>query len=255
MKIRTEQDVAALDQAIKQKLGIDVQKYRDEAVLQTFLDLLNVPEYLYKWLARPIGLAILLFVVGLFLLNLNLLGLILYFSIGFFLFMTTGVFTGFLMMIKKIQSDVFSLLSYSLEIMKSAVADLNHANDQVTPENRKEVFGLLFKGIIHLLTIPTMTKVLSERVPLIGTLISGLIKKALTTVANKVKFDETGLKEELQKEEGTPSAFEEYATSITAVSKNLDKVVNFSFGTIQVPLVISLGLSSLSLLCFLYFVH
>ena len=45
MKIRSQKDVDRLEEAIKMELGIDVSKYKNEEVVESFVELLVFPEY------------------------------------------------------------------------------------------------------------------------------------------------------------------------------------------------------------------
>ncbi|MEM6699997.1 MAG: hypothetical protein AAF599_16460, partial [Bacteroidota bacterium] len=70
MKIRTSKDVEKLDKKIKEELGIDVQKYRNEEVVENFVQLLVFPEYVINWVIRPVLISIGIFIIGFFTLNL-----------------------------------------------------------------------------------------------------------------------------------------------------------------------------------------
>lgn len=255
MKIRTAKDVEQLDLKIKEELGVDVQKYRNEEVVENFVELLVFPRYVITWIIRPIVIAIGLFILGFFVLHLVHVEYILYGIIGLILFVVNGILIGLLFLIWKMKSDTWGIVEYSLEIMKSAVTDMNQVNSQVTAENRKDVLGLLFKGIIHLVTIPMMSKVIADKVPFIGGLVNKIVKKILVLVSDKVEFDDENLTEELQKKEDQPNVLQIYSSSITSVSKGLEKVMNFTFGVAQLPLKLVFGIVFLLLILFLYLIN
>jgi len=250
MKIRTPKDVEKLDLKIKEELGIDVEKYRNEEVVENFVELLVFPKFVITWVIRPVLIAIILFIIGFFILDLANLEYLIYGVIGSGLFFTTGILTGLLFLMWKMKRDIWGIVDYSLEIMKSSVSDMNHISNQLTSENRKNVLGLLFKGIIHIVTIPMMAKVISEKVPLVGGFVNRIVKRVLILVSDKVKFDEENLKQELQKKEGEPNGFQSYANTISLASNGLEKIMNFTFGIAQFPLKIGFGITFLILVLF-----
>ena len=154
MRIRTAKDVERLDNKIKEELGIDVSKYRNEEVVENFVELLVFPRYVFFWVLRPILISIGIFIIGFFLFDLVHIEYVIYGIIGLVLFLTSGILIGLLFFTWKMKKDIWGIVNYSLEIMKSSVQDLNQVNNQVTKENKKDVLGLLFKGIMHIVTIP-----------------------------------------------------------------------------------------------------
>ena len=81
---------------IRDRLGIDVQKYRNEAVVENFVELLVFPEYVIAWVIRPILIAIGIFILGFFIFDLVNVEYLNYGVIGLFLFLATGILIGFL---------------------------------------------------------------------------------------------------------------------------------------------------------------
>ena len=94
MRIRTAKDVEKLDATIKEELGIDVQEYRNEEVIENFFELLIFPRYVLVWTIRPIIISIIAFLLGFLLFDLVGLDYIIYIVVGVFLFPITGVLIG-----------------------------------------------------------------------------------------------------------------------------------------------------------------
>lgn len=253
MKIRTEKDVEKLDQKIKDELGIDVRKYRNQEVVENFVELLVFPEYIFSWTIRPIILSFVAFIVGFFVLDLVHIEYVLYGIFGLVLFLITGVLLGLLFLTWKMKSDMWGIIDYSLNIMKSAVNDINQVSHQVNAENRKDVLGLLFKGVIHIVTIPMLSQVISDKVPLVGGIVNRFVKKLFTLLSDRFSFDEIQLEEEMKKGEES-NALQLYSKSIATASTGLNKLLGFTFGVAQFPLKISAGFFSLLLLLFLYLI-
>lgn len=255
MKIRTPKDVEKLDAKIKEELGIDVQKYRNEEVVESFVEILVFPVYVLNWVLRPVLVSLGIFILGFFLFDLADIEYIIYGVFGSGLFLTTGILIGLLFLIQKMKTDLWGIIHYSLEIMKAAVSDLKQVNHQITKENRKQKLGLLFKGIIHIVTIPVVAKVIANKVPLIGGLINGIIERILIYISEKVKFDTKKLNQELKKNGTESDAIQVYSSSISSASIGLEKVMNFTFNIVQLPIKIVLVLDVFILIFFLYLMN
>lgn len=254
MKIRTKKDVENLDRKIQEELGIDVKKYRNQEVAESFGELLVFPAYILNWTIRPVLFSVLVYILGFTVIDLVHIEYLIYGIFGLILFLVTGILGGLFFLTWKMKSDMWGIIEYSLGIMKSAVEDLNLMNDHINPENRKDVLGLLFKGIIHIVTIPMLSKVISDKVPLLGGIVNWFVKKILTRISDIVKFDEIRLKEELKVKNPESSALNIYIKSITATTTGLNKLVNVTFGIAQLPLKIFLGIFLFLTALFVYLI-
>lgn len=255
MRIRTEADVERLDQKIKQDLGIDVRKYRNEEVVTNMIALLVFPEYVITWMILPILVSLALFVVGFFMLKLVHIEYALYAVIGFVLFLVCGLLLGLLILTNRMKTDMWGIANYSLDVMKSAVSDLNQVSGQINKENRKDVLGLLFQGITHIVTIPMLATGISEKLPILGTLINPFMKRVITLIADRVKFDEAKLDAEMAQKYEASNTLELYTNSISTVSMGLKKLVGVTFGIARWPLKLAFGLLFLLLVLFVYLIN
>ncbi len=255
MKITTSKDVEELDQKIKDELGIDVRKYKNEEVAEKFGELLVFPQYIVNWTIRPVLVSIVVFILGFYVIDLVHVEYVLYALFGLILFLLNGILLGVLFLTWKMKSDMWGIVAYSLNIMKSAVEDLNQVNNQISPENRKSVLTLLFKGIVHIVTIPMLAKILSDKIPILGGVVKRLVSKILVLVSDKIKFDEEGLKEELKKEGEESKLLQLYSNSISSSIVGLEKIMNITFGIAQFPLKIAFTISFLILIVFIYLIH
>ncbi len=254
MKVETNADVKELDERLKNELGIDVRKYRDEEVAENFMEILLFPQYIGSWVLRPIILLLILFFLGFFFIDLVHIEYLIYAVFGLALTLLTGLFLGLLLFTWRLKSDLIGIVEYALGIMKSGATDLSQVSNKITPDNRKEVLGLLFKGVIHIVTIPMMGEVASKKVPFFGGAIKSLLKRVLTIVSDTVKFDETLLEAELNKEDSEPGFIETYTNSISAATAGLNTALSKTMGLAQFPLKIGFLISMISLVTFLYLI-
>lgn len=255
MKIRNEKDVELLDQKIQDELGIDVKKYRNPVVLESIMEIITLPQFIMTWMLRPLGISLLIFLTGFFTLNLDRFEYLLYGGIGSLLIIITGLLLGLVVLTWKIRNQLWGVIDFTLGIMKSAIVDFHHVGTQVTAENRAAVFSLLFKGIVHIVSIPMLTKAFTQEIPLVGGLFARFIKKVLTIVADKADWSGKMTKEELQKDIDQPNALELYVSSLTTVTNGLEKVLNVAFRIAQVPLFLNFLFFFILTLVFLYIIN
>ncbi len=255
MKIRTKKDREDLYNTIKEELGIDVLKYRNEDVVNNFVDMLVFPKYVINWVSRPILISFVVFIIGFFVFDLVHVEYVIYGIVGLIMFLIVGTISGLLFLTWKIKSDIRGIVNYSLELMQSTLHDIKQLKSHINNGGVKNALGLLFNGIIHVVTIPMITEISSDKIPIFSGIINRIIKKILTIVSNKVKFDEEKFKQELNAVESELKAETAFSKLISSSTKGLDKVMNFTFGVAQFPLKIVLGIVVVMLLLFLYIIN
>ena len=255
MRIRTQKDVDILEDRIKTQLGVDVGKYRNEEVVETFVDLLVFPEYIIKWVIRPVFVALLIYIVGFKLLDLVHIEFLIYAVFGIGLFLSTGLLLGLILLLDRLRIDMWGVIDFSIGIMKEAVSDLKQANNSITDENRIENLGLLFKGIIHIVTIPLLSRAISQRVPFVGGIINVMTKKVLILVSDKIRFDGKKLNERLTKIDAPSNVYQDLSTDISSDASGLEKVLAVTFRIAKFPLLFGFICSFITLLIFIYLIN
>lgn len=254
MKIRNEEDIAALDEKIKNDLGIDVRKYRNPEAIEGLVDLITFPKYAINWTIRPILLFFVFYIIGFFVIDLTRFEWILYALLGFVLFIASGWFGGLHYLISKIRSDVDGIADYSFDVMKASMQDLNIVGHQIGSANWTSNLGLLFKGVIHIVSIPVLTDVIGRKVPFVGRFLKGIVGRFLRVLSDQIDFDEAKLSAELEAEPDENKYLQIYTNSITTANKGTDKVLSFAAKAIQLPLKIGFIISFLFLALFIYLI-
>jgi len=255
MRIRTQADVDLLEDRIKTQLSIDVRKYRNEEVVESFVDLLVFPQYVIKWVIRPVLLSLLIYIIGFKLFDLVHIEFLIYAIFGLGLFASTGVLLGLILLMDRMRTDMWGVIDFSIEIMKKAVRDLKLANLNINDENSKDSLGLLFKGIIHIVTIPLLSKVISQKIPFIGGLVNIFVKKILILVSDRIKFEENAFVLEIQKTDGPPMDVQDMSKTISSEATGLEKILNVTFRIAKFPLIFGFVCSFLMLLLFIYLIN
>lgn len=254
MKIRTEADIEQLAQKIQQELGIDVRKYQNEEVIDSLSELIIFPIYALNWGLRAPLIALVIWIIGFFVVDLVHVEYPLYFVLGLILFLVNGILFGVLFLVKKLEVDLLKIVKHCLGILQSAVSDLQHTGKLMTYQNRVQNFGLLFKGIIHIVAIPTLSRVISNKVPIIGDLLKGLVKKILNTVADRFKYSEKVVEQELQKESNPSKLIKTYEQGIAASTSGLQTLITFSRKLVQLPFRIAFSITGFLLFIFLWLI-
>lgn len=223
--MNNQQDIEEIKKTIFDELGIDIAKYQDESVAENLVDLLIFPKYIAKWVARPVLFFLLLYIVGFFVVDLVHIQYLIYAIVGLVLFQLTGVFAGVLSLTRKLDEDLSRISEYSLDLVKNSVHDIENISSRLSSSNRKDVMSLLFKGIIHVVTIPMMTQAIEKKVTVGSKLVKGLVKNSLVAVSNKLEFEEAKIKSEVT-EDGSDSKF------LTLYAKAIDKASGGISGTL-----------------------
>jgi hypothetical protein len=239
MRIRSAKDVDALDQKIKEELGIEVSQYRNPEVAEKLVDLIVFPQFVVSWTIRPIILSLMTYVLLFYFIEFGAAWATVYLIFGLILFLLDGVLSGVVLVLWKLKKDMFEVVSFTLNIMKKAVQDLKTINGNMTKEDRKKNMKLLFFGIMHIVTIPTLSSALGNKIPLIGGLIKGVINRILRLIASTIKFsydptlddDDTTDPKEITNG---------YIRTIDATIKGLDKVLSVIMRVAQTPFIIAL---------------
>lgn len=253
MKIGDQKDVEELKATIKRELGIDLTRYRNEEVAENLVDLLIFPKYIFKWIGRRIILALLLYILGFFLIQLGPLEFVVYAVFGLLLFLLFGLSSGILNLIKRLREDLSSIATYSLGIMKNSLLDIDDIGNRINKDNRKDVFNMLFKGIIHIVTIPMVSQAIHKKVPVAGGMIKGVLRKTLETVSNNLDFDDENINENALVVDGESKIVLFYSNGIDKASQGIDGSLNLVTKIVRFPFWFFFYIIGLILALFIYF--
>lgn len=254
MKIKTKKDVEALDLKIQNELGIDLKQYRNPEVVENIMELLLFPKYILNWTIRPVIIALILYIIGYYIIDLVHIEYILYAILGLILFLISGILAGLWFLTFKLKSDVNAIMQYTLDILKSCVVDLSKLSTHTLRMRPKNTLQLLMKGITHIITIPVLTDVIVKKVPIIGRLINSIIKKILISISNTVRFKSIE-DNVIQTDEMTPSELIQFYTkAVIGASNGLSTILSISTNVVQLPIKISFGIVFSILTLFIYLI-
>ncbi len=255
MKIRTQQDIDLLEEKIKTELGVDVRNYRNEEVAENFVALLVFPQYVIKWVLRPIGIVLILYLIGFFQFDLVHIEYLIYGLLGLGLFLIFGILLGILFLTWRIKKDILGVLDYTLFIMRSAIKDMNKLDDRIHPGNRKASMALLFKGVIHIVTIPILSTAISQKIPLAGRIINPFIKRVLRFISDRVNFEDEMMDSVMTENEDSPGWLERKSALLSTQSLGLEKLLDIAFAIARFPVLIVFAFASLILWLFITIIN
>ena len=250
MKIKTKEDIEILSDKIKNELGIDLKKYKNEKVAEKFIELLTFPKYVISSLIWPVSILFLVFIIGFFILDLKHIEYLIYGIIGQSLFFLNGVFYGLLRLIKKIKSDVLEIINYCFQIMKQIISESSQFNNE-----NKETLNLLFKGIVHVVALPMINEAITKNVPLVHKMINTIVTNIFTSISNKIKFENATPKQETVGEETKSQLKESLVKKIDYANRGIEKVIGVSLGIVNVPFKIGFGIVLTILVIFILIVN
>ena len=238
MTVRNQTEADALNERIKQELGVDISTYRNEEVTATLTDLLVFPIYALNWVGRPIGLILLLYLAGFFLIDLVHVQYLIYALVGLVLALITGLLIGLLYLTIRLNQDINAITNYSTDILKRVVQDVDQLNEGTDAANRKETLTLLFGGVFHIITIPVTASIISNRIPFIGGLVSGLFTRVLRRMANLFRWPEVERRTAVAQVEEDGNILPMYLNGVTTLQSAGQKVFHVAARVVQWPLLL-----------------
>jgi len=253
MKIRTQTDINNLDKRIQNELGVDIKKYRDEEVVENLIELMNFPIYVTNWTLKPTLYSFIAFLIGFLLIDLdNKFENIIYTIAGFCLFLSIGGTFGLILLVRKLKLDIWRIIEYTIDLLKSVIADIDKIKNQISPKSRRRVFTLVFKGIIHIIIIPFWAVAFTEGIPIIGRPIKWLVIQILSFISDQLKLEEIKAVVELNRSKNKKDFLTIQSETFLEESAQLKKALSFSLNIAQIPLFFYFFVSII-FLCILIF--
>ncbi len=254
MKIKNEKDVQDLEHKIKTELGIDVSHYKNNEVAEELVSLLIFPKYFANWVMRPVILALVIYALGFYVIELTGGQVLIFAVLGFVLFFTCGFLAGLLLLIRRIKKDILKITDYSLVVMKSSITDIGRVGSRMDETNKKDVLGLLFTGIIHIVTIPMLSEAMEEKIPFLGRFSKGIMKRSLVAIAEKIDFDVDKIDENKEIVSGDTNTISSYLITIETANKSTHRIIYLATRIFQIPLKIIFSLFFMILIFFIYLI-
>lgn len=240
---------------IQQELGIDMRRYASEEAVTTLADLLSFPQYVLAYMLRPLGAALLLFALGFVFLDLVHIEYLLYLLLMPGLLLATALLFGLLALGRKIEQDLRGVLEYTLGMLGSALGDVQRAGAGMHQGNFRYNLTLLFQGTMHIVTIPIVSQVLSDRIPLIGGLFARFIGRALCYLVDRFGQVEEVATASAAAHENPQRWLAAFESSVQGLEQGLSRLLSLSRRIAQLPFKIAFGLCLSVLVVVVWLLH
>ena len=136
-----------------------------------------------------------------------------------------GHFFGLNLFLLKLKLDLNKIISYAFSLTETIIDDVFKLGRKL---NKKEILEL-FKAVVTVVLLPSLSEAISNRIPLIGNLINNSIKKIINKTVKKVKFDS----DKIDVKNSTPSIKFNSNNSIEKLKINSIGLINSSLKIIQ----------------------
>lgn len=196
--------------------NLNLQQYQSEEVTDRIADLITFPIYVIGILIWPFLVSVVLFISGYFVLNLSGIDHIVYPLFGLPLLVSMGLFIGLVWLLSRLRDDLVSIMDYSLVVFKQAVANM-----QKDPNSGSRDYGAVFNGVMSSVILPSVRKVLENKVILVGGFVYSLVNKIVTRVTQKFVSNEPKGNTKTSSNKG----IEYYEKAIQNIKSPIEKVV------------------------------
>lgn len=251
-------DNEALNNQIRKELGINLEEYRNEQIADNLVELLIFPSYIVSWIIRPVIVALLLFIMGYFIIDLVHIEYVIYTLLGFALFFITGFIVGLWLLSYQMKQDIRGILNFVLEIMSNVVQDVKNLQSVMRTNEKSQVLNLLFSGIIHITIIPVISDVISNKIKFGGMIVESFIKTTLNTIASKINFQDVELKSSKKVDESlidtSKNSFDSSLKALEYSQNGINRILDIAFKIGQFPIKAAAIISILTTFTFLYFI-
>ena len=222
----------ALAENFETRTGIDLRNYKKPELLDLISDLLTFPIYAGKSIIIPL----LIYLVVTIILAVLVTG---YFStIAAIIFIPVfsvlnALTTAALLFIFRLRKDMTEAVGAGLSLTKEVTKDVR--NVQLKRENKSfsfPSFAEIFNGVMRVVIVPSIITVVKKKIPLIGGLFSGLIRKLadLTTgrTIKKIAAENPEVLDQEPPKTGKESWLVERLETISRIADKANRIVSQS---------------------------
>ena len=167
------------------KTGVDLRDYQRPEIVELIGDLVTFPLYAGKSLIIPLGIyllitSILAFLVTGYISNIVAIIFIPLFSVA------NALTTAAILFLFRLRNDITEAIKAGMDLSKEVTRDVR--NVYVLKENNAfgfPSFAEIFRGVMHVVIVPITIAVLKKKIPIIGGLFSGLVRKLANLTTRK----------------------------------------------------------------------
>jgi|GEM_PF-2794387 len=256
--------------------GVDIEAYKNEQITEKVAEFMTFPMYAGKTIGKPPLIALIITFILIYILKS-------YFELpfyapqliifAFFALITTvynGLVWGLIKFVEAFVQDINELVALSVSQTQTVLSDIQTGKIASNRANQQHLkLSDIFNGVLFLVILPTATNFVTKKIPLIGWLIAGIIKKVFQAFSiitgaqtsdkknQKLKEDPqvslNGIQNTGNVEKFYESSFEKLSTLEKKVDHISHKIANGVNLPLKVYLLFSLGFALLFLYGIYYF--
>ncbi len=235
--------VEQLSQDLLHKTGIDFQNYNTEGLIDEILDVLNFPNLAFRFLLRPILIAVFLLVlciVVLALMHKPLFGIVLFAIVGLFAFIGSGGFTGAVLLIRKLRKDLKEVFQIIFRITNGIIRDFGNRGIAKADASRQKVtVREVLNGVVFIILMPVAKSVTKEMIPFVGGfvyrifhgLIGGVMKRVIGIKETDEEIDTADIHDAIPLNEKNVAVLE-------AVQKKTEFIIAGTGTVVSIPIIV-----------------
>ena len=166
-----------LAENFKHKTGVDLRDYKRPELVDTVANLISFPIYAGKLLIIPLAIYFLLGLIPVFMVEGSARVIV---AIVFIPLLGTAnaVTTAAILLVIRLSEDISKALTAGLSLTAEVTSDVRNVYQK--RDNRSlqfPTFAEIFNGVMYVVVVPTVVIVINRKVPLIGGLFSGLVRR------------------------------------------------------------------------------
>ena len=232
----------SLNEELKAKTGLDFEAYRNEETVATITDLLLFPKYAFVTVFFRLiilELAVVAVTLLLFYYDYTAFGLV-FIVLGLILGIPNGLLWGLIRLVKRLAGDVSSIVGAGIELTKRVLLDMKEL--QLRKQNKElkiPGLGTIFQGVFLVAILPSVTKALASRLPLVGGLAAGALNRMMGSIFKYLMPTFDKAQAELDQEAEAAGTNEPLETRLTRFTEKGTKVLNQSHNLIGKAIQVS----------------
>lgn len=186
--MKLKYDPKAIRDEIKTILGVDMNTYINKDAIESLVDLLMLPKYIFIAFLIPTLILAMIYIVPLiFIIPTFSAKWYTYATVGLILCIANVITLGTHFTLEHI-TDVNRMFKYLTAVFKKVNIDAKIAAGNVKSLGYMNVL-LLLKGVILVVINPTLAAVLTKKVPLVGRPVAYIMTKLLSMTVGRIEID------------------------------------------------------------------
>jgi hypothetical protein len=249
-------DPDPLNEKIIDDLGVDVSRYRSEELFLTLSEMIVFYEYIGTWVLPAVLVAFGMYITGFFVIDIESWEYLIYGVFGLPLSVILGLIIGLFLLTIKLKHDIGTITTQSLGIMANMIRDADKVKKENPGRSQKEIFNILFEGVMMVVMLPTTIAVMREKIPLGFRLFDSTVVKSFRIISKKVnfkKFDKASKSSGIVQSD-PDSLAAKFGSMLPKAEQKIMSTVGAAINIARIPLLTGITLLSLIATALIYLI-